>query len=253
MKQIDLKPYGLLRPEKIVWRFPNAPDVMNTIKSKSLISFLKKSKQILDKNELAINFVNFNKKMFLDWLPYYQAKMKENNYELLASGEWYDKKIEKGLSVHGIMMYQKNELVGSLIFTKRHTDFCSIAFRASDRIDLNTGSKGSIGALLDYAFYKDMTEQKIEIISAGTSRNAFGVINTLGNFNYKLRFGLIPQPAKKSLLTDFVPVNDLGYAVFFAIKEGQLFLVTLKPIDLSLDIEGNRYLPENIDRQIIEY
>lgn len=253
MTMINLEPFQLIRPEKISWLFPTDSDIFSQIKSKSLARFLKKTDQIIAKNQLIVSHVKYDQQTFMAWLPYYQDKMAENEYEQIATREWFDQKIEGGLSVEGINITQNNRLVGSAVYTKRQNEFCSLAFKASDRLNISPQSNASVGALLDYIFLKTMMAQGMKKISAGRSRNAFGVINTLGNLTYKLRLGYLPQPAKETNLLKSVPVNDQGYVVFFAEKAGKLTLFILKPKNYSLDIEAIRYLPANIKSYVVEY
>jgi hypothetical protein len=255
MNEIDLKQYGILRSEKVSWRFPESPeDVLSHIKSKGLRKFLRSAKEILAEKGIRYESKVLSDEDFENWLPYYVEKMTENEYQVIATMEWLQKKREANLTtVEGIFFYQNDKLVGSAIFTRNGQEKATMAFKASDRINLSSESNSSLGATIDYLFLDEMVTKKITLISAGRSKNAFGVANTFGYLDYKLRFGYEPQNDPKSPLLDSVPVNEEGVVLFFGVKEGKLSMYELKPKTFTKEFEQARFATPELPFEIIEY
>ncbi len=186
-RQFDLAPHGILRPEKISWFFPaHTKDIVSELKSKSLRSFVSKSAQLLAEAGLKQEIKLMTQEDFLKWLPYYTEKMTNQSYEVLASPEWFTTKTEKGRDVYSIFITRQDTLVASLIFTYApESQRSSIAFRANDRLDIFSGGRSSIGSLLDYAFLQWSLQYPCLVVSAGRSRNAFGVTISVGNLDFK--------------------------------------------------------------------
>jgi hypothetical protein len=255
MKLFDLLPLDIRRPEKISWFFPpQTTDLLAEIKSKSLRGFLKRTPELLSEHGLVTNIAQMSKEQFRSWLPYYTEKMEEQSYEILATPEWFDLKMEQQKNVYSIFIHQGETLVAALIFT--HTpenNHSSIAFRANDRLDIFSGGRSSIGALLDYAFLEWSLQKKCTSISAGRTRNAFGVINTLGNLDYKLRFGYLPKPTKDTVLETSVPLTEAGCAYFYGLQNDKLLLIAIHPVGSIFDTSFCRYITDNIGFKEITY
>ncbi len=217
----DLTPHAVQRPEKVSWFFPiHAPDILSAVKSKSLRGFLRKRGDVMTQAHLTQECKKLDAAAFEAWLPYYTAKMNEQGYELLATPQWYVHKCEEEKDVYLISISQEAQVVATLVFTfAPHTHRSSIAFRANDRIELPAGGRSSVGALLDYAFLEWSKEQACTAISAGRSRNAFGVINTVGNLEYKLRFGYQPQVSAGTEQHDSVPLSPEGFVYFYGLSQ----------------------------------
>ncbi len=247
MNTIDLTPYQVVRYEKTRWRFPSTGgDVLATIKSKGLRDFLKNIDQVLATQNIISTYKKISRDEFAEWLSYYQTKMAEHQFDFIASLDWYDQKIKEGKTVEAVFFHQQNKMVASGIFLREGNHKATLAFKASDRLELTNKSNSSIGAVVDYFFLKTMREQHVEIISSGRSRNAFGVINTLGYLDYKLRFGYEPTPAKKSTLLYSVPVNEKGIILFFGIHSEKVALYALKPKDLQITFEQSRFASQEL-------
>ncbi len=242
MNSIDLQTYGIARPEKVIWRCPaGLVDPLAGIKSKSLKQFLTSADSILETAQITWKYHTLTDQEFLDWLPYYKTKMAENDYEIIASPEWLQKKREQQLEIEGLFFYKNDQLVGSGIFTRDKLEKATFAFKASDRIDLTNKQNSSLGSIIDFFFIREMVKQQVKIISAGRSRNAFGVINTLGYLDYKLRLGYEPQLDEKSVQLNEVPLNENGVVLFYGIKEGKTSLFALKPTDSTQQFEQSRF------------
>lgn len=219
--EYSLLPHNLVRPQKIRWSFPIGDDVFSRLKSKSMVQFLKNTDSILAAAQLTYTYTkDISKADFLEWLPYYQSKMTEQGYRLLATPEWFDRKKAEGKEVESLFFYQHGQLVGSGIFTKDSAhDMAVFAFKANNKLELNSGGNDSLGALLDYLFLKLMVDQKVSHISAGRSRNAFGVFNTLGYLDYKLRFGYVPTSDPLSPNETLVPLDSEQGVVFWGVDQ----------------------------------
>ncbi len=255
MKLFDLQPHSIQRPEKISWFFPyQTADLLSEIKSKSLRSFLRRNFELKTEHGLEQRISQMSKKDFAAWLPYYADKMAEHSYEILATLEWFNLKMDQRKEVYSIFIHQAEKLVASLIFTHNpENNHSSIAFRANDRLDIFPGGRSSIGALLDYAFLGWSLEKKCSSISAGRTRNEFGVINTFGNLDYKLRFGYVPQPTKDTALHTSVILDADGVVAFFGIQNNALSLFYVHPAGYQNDLQAANMLPVSIKFQEIIY
>jgi hypothetical protein len=255
MSQFNLSSYTILRPEKISWFFPHQTnDLLSEVKSKSLRGFLRKAPELLAEHGLIQNISQISKEEFVAWLPYYTEKMAEQSYEILATPEWFDLKMEQKKEVYSIFINQGERMVAALIFTYTpENNHSSIAFRANDRLDIFSGGRSSIGALLDYAFLKWSLEKKCTAISAGRTRNAFGVINTIGNLDYKLRFGYQPQPTINTDIETSVPLNEAGCVYFYGWQDQKLLLFALHPTGSEFDTNLSRYTTAQLGFKEITY
>jgi len=238
----DLKPYNLKRPERVRWYFPeSAKTIIDEFKSKGLRKFAAQSQELLIANNIEFHYKILNKTDFLDWLPYYISNMMIHEFEIIASEEWFDKSTTQGNVIAGLFFYQNQKMIGSGIFTLKGNERAAFAFKASDRIELSNKPNSSLGAAIDYLFLKIMKEKNIATISGGRSKNVFGVINTFGYLEYKLRFGYQPVADPDSPQFSSVPLNSEGLAAFYALKENLLALFLLKPIGHPYTLEAARY------------
>ncbi len=251
---IDLTNYHITRSEKVQWRFPyQGGDPLEHIKSKGLQSFLRNLDPILNDHHITWEYKPVTLAEFETWLDYYHSKMEELAYDHLASTEWYQDRAAKGKAIEGLFAYRNGELVGSAIFTREGTEKATFAFKASDRIDLTGKSNSSLGAALDYLFLREMISQQVKIISAGQSRNAFGVINSLGYLDYKLRFGYRPQMSETAEMVSEVPLNEDGLVVFYGLKQNQFTLFAFKPQGSAIQFEVARFATLEIPFVEVEY
>lgn len=212
----DLAPFNLQRPEHVVWRFDQKlPTALENIQSKSLRSFLSKTDQVLAEQHIEYVYQPVDRETFAKWLNFYRAQMESNEYDVLANLDWYDHRIQNGRVIEGVFFYRDGEMVGSGIITKTGSEKATLALKASQRIDISNHKNASLGAMIDYLFLNEMVKQQIPIISGGKSRNAFGVINTLGYVEYKMRFGFKPFLPPQTPQVSTVQLNEEGYVVFF--------------------------------------
>ncbi len=254
MTELNLAPFGITRSEKVVWRFPEqAKDVLENIKSKSLRKFLRNAKEALATKSIRYEYKVLSDQDFIDWLPYYTEKMTENGYQIIASTEWLQKKRDAGLTVEGMFFYKDDKLVGTGIFTKDQSEKATFAFKASDRIDLSNEANSSLGAVIDYLFLDEMVQKQVKIISAGRSKNAFGVLNSFGYLDYKLRFGYQPSVDPLSPLLETVPVNEQGVILFYGLKDNKLALYEFKPKGFEIQFEQARFATPELPFVVIEY
>ena len=253
---MDITQFSLRRPEKVVWRFPEAAaeNILAGIKSKGLRKFLQKIDQILQDQHIRYEYrQEVTHEEFELWLQYYKQKMIENKYDVIASTDWYEKKVGTGSRVEGIFFYQNDQLVGSGILANNLQGKGVFAFKASDKINLTNDSNSSIGAAVDYFFLKEMSQQGVKIISAGRSRNAFGVINSFGYLDYKLRFGYEPLIQETESLVGEVPLNENGVVIFYGYRGEKMTLFALKPKGYEITFEVARFATPELPFELIEY
>lgn len=227
---IPLAQFNIQRPERVTYDFPlpNPSNLINHIKSKSLRSFLSNSDEVLAKNNIEWKYENLTKQKFLEWLPYYKEKMGEHNYVVRAKEEWYQEEIKKGHLLKGLFFYQKKRLVGSGIFVL-HGNTANFAYKASDRISVSSMKSSSFGSIIEFMFLKLVAESGIYTTASNKSRNAFGVINTLGYLDYKLRFGYKIRPSPGMPFLNDVPINESGIVLFFGLQDDKFILFCLQP------------------------
>jgi len=252
----DLTPHNLQRPEKIVWTFPLDRDVLETIKSKTTRSFLSNCEQKMNEFGITYKVKTLDRTSFHEWLFYYKKKVTDYNYESLASLEWFDNKTTDGKSVEEIEFKMNGQVVGTELFYVDLEKKRAVAvFKASDRLESFSKKRNSLGAVIDYIFIKTAVSRGVSSISFGRSRNAFGVINPLGNLDYKLRFGMVPNIPKESVFIQSVPVDALGRVSFFATPKGSeklgLFSAIPKYTDFLFELE--RFKSKDLSYQLLEY
>lgn len=227
---ISLKQFNIQRPERVTYEFPisDPADLINYIKSKSLRSFLLKTDEVLAKNNIECKYEDLTEQKFTEWLPYYEEKMKEHGYDILASLEKYQDQIKKGYTMKGIFLYRNKKLVGSCIVGLRD-GIANGAYKASDRMTISSNrTSSSLGSIVEFLFLKLAAENGCTMANS-RSRNAFGFFNTLGYLDYKLRFGYKPIPSPGMPLLDEVPVNEKGFVLFYGLENGVFTLFALQP------------------------
>lgn len=242
MTDVTPIPYSLIRhnitrPEKITWQFPAGVAPLDQIKSKSLKKFLGRAEEHLHENHINWSLEPLTDEGFLHWLSYYRTKMFENGYRIIADEAWYNQKIASGYQVLGLLFYKDGQLVASgIIGLDPKTKAGHLHFKASDRLELSNRDNSSIGAVVDYFFLKYAFDQKLVLVTGGKSRNAFGVFNTLGYLDFKLRFGFVPIADLTSPLLDEVPTLPEKPVVFYGLQDKQLKLFSHSqiPTDPSL-------------------
>ena len=233
-KIISLKQFNIERPEKILYYLPisNEIDLFNNIKGKRLKSFLRKSDEILKKNNIEWKYEELTKKKFLEWLPYYKEKMEEHDHNILADEEWYQEQTQKGFNIKALFFYQNEKMVGSGIMAFKD-DLVSLAFKATDRITISHVSYGSLGSVIDFLRLKLICKEGNFKTVVTRSRNAFGVFNTTDYLDLRLRFGYIIRPNLDAPVLSDVPVNDEGFVFFYGLQNGELSLYALLSKDVN--------------------
>lgn len=214
---IDLTPFELQRPEKLLWLYPQGvTEPLDHLNSSSLRKFLAKAEELLSDNHITWEVKTLDEAGFTQWLSYYQSKMDENEFSTIADIAWFQKRLAEGYQIQGLWFLKGEQLVASGILRVKDTEEVVLAFKASDRLELGGKANSSIGAVVDYCFLQYAVDQGFGRISAGRSRNAFGVINSIGYLDFKLRFGYLPHPDPTSPLLVEAPVDEQGRAVFLA-------------------------------------
>ena len=197
---LDLTTYSLVRPTKIEWLLPSLPpDPITMIKSKGTRKFLRNSvDRYLAELQLTVVQKEITLDDYLQWLPYYTAKMTENNFEIFANADWYAVKKSEQARMYGIFVYSEKTMVGSAIISQTLDNRFTIHFKASDKLRDISVSNASLGTYIEYLYWQLAYQHSAVAISSGTSRNAFGVIHHLGYLNFKTRFGYLPVVSAKS-------------------------------------------------------
>lgn len=255
MSDFDLTKYHISKTEKVSWRIPNdnrSPYALDHIKSSSQRKFLQNIDHILESNSITWHAAPIDRIQFLEWMEYYEAKMSEHDYRHIADANWFDTRISEGKVIEGMFFYKDGKLICSGIFVVEGTQKATFAFKASDRIDLSSKSNSSIGSVIDYFFLKEMLARNITIISAGKSRNAFGVHNTFGYLEYKLRFGYYPLIDDVDQETT-VPLSEEGSVAFFAKQNNALKLFYVHPLAGAKELQALKVLPPSIESVEITY
>src|SRR3989344_1822333 len=151
IQKFSLTKYGILTPEKVRWIFPNNHHILDQIRSKSLRQFLAKSEELMLANHIHWEIKPMDLTQFKEWLNFYERKMKEQNFEILADENWFQRKMANQDIVNGYFFYQNQILVGTAIvlITEERT---SLAYKASEKIDLSSRSNTNLGSLIEYIF-----------------------------------------------------------------------------------------------------
>jgi hypothetical protein len=226
MPNLDLRPFHIQHPEKLQWIFPHTQVPENTsveehviskITSSSLRSLFRKTDELLAEQHIAKDFHELTEAEYLQWLTYYQQKMTELGYEVVAQPQWFSQKYTGGKVVEGLFFTQihseKKNTVGSGVIVIEPQQKATLAFKASERLNLSSRSNSSLGSFIDYCFLVEMVRRQIPIISGGSSPNHFVVGENLGYIDYKLRF-YIPQQAAESQLSTTLEIPKPGDTVF---------------------------------------
>lgn len=231
-KTISLKQFNIERPERILYylSISNETELFNNIKGKRLKSFLRKSEEILKKNNIEWKYEELTEKKFLEWLLYYKGKMEELNHDILATEEWYQEETQKGYNIKALFFYQNGKMVGIMAFKD---DLVSLSFKATDRITVSHVSFGSLGSIIDFLRLKLICKEGKYKTVVTRSRNAFGVVNSIDYLDLRLRFGYTVRSNLSAPILSDVPVSDDGFALFYGMQNGELSLYVLLSKDIS--------------------
>ncbi len=214
---LDLQQWQLRRPEKIRWLYNrSAPNLYAAIKSPSLRAFLRHTDEYLAAYEITYDEKELTQASYKNWLKHYAKVMIEKNYDVIAKPEWLSKKWAEGKEVRGYFYYYQGELQGSLIYAKKGNERVYAAYKTSLKIpEISTKKHGSLGAMIDLIFLREMLDQQFPWISHGSMRNAFGVLNTYGNLRYKLDMGFQVIAEADTPWLNSVPLSQEKTVAFF--------------------------------------
>ena len=241
MKTIDLSPHNLTKPEKVKWKFNLKESVLSSILSKSTRKVLKKTDEVLARNNISYEYKELSEQDFTDWLYFYEAIMQENNFRIIASLEKYHQYISDNKIVHGLFFYQDGDMVGSAVFLRDNNDF-NLAFKASKKISLAGQQNTSLGIMIDYLFLEYAHQQGAENIYSGRSGNAFGVLNTYGYLEFKLKMGYVPTLPDDVLTESTVEKPETTPVSFVAKHNDELIFVTVSAPEELLNTSFTNYL-----------
>ena len=193
MQNINFSP--LWRPPKISWIYPidQNKTVLETIKSKHARKFLATASDFLTQNNFEVTSGICSLKNYTEFLQLYNERINARGFDQLATVEWFHAKQKEGKTVEKLFIKHNNTLVGGKIVTVINHEFRS-SYKASMQLPIfQKPRNASLGLILDYLMLNEYVKRKPTLLMAGTSRNLFGVINTLGYLIFKLRMGYLPQ------------------------------------------------------------
>lgn len=185
----------LWRPQKISWVYPidSTKTVLETIRSKHAQKFLATVSDFLVANNFQVSTGTCNPKDYQEFLQLYNERINARGFESLATVEWFYAKKKEGKTVEKLFIKQNGVLVGGKIITVIDRQVRS-SFKASLQLPIFQKLRNaSLGLILDYLMLEHYIKTKPMLLTAGTSRNLFGVINTIGYLVFKLRIGYLPK------------------------------------------------------------
>jgi hypothetical protein len=224
------------RPEKLTWVLEGATlDDWRHIPSKSLRKFLGRSEELCREQGITWEIVPLTAELYATWLAFYNKKMLEKGFQLFADENTFAQKRAEGKELHGIFFWRDGVMIAGGVFIST-AERISFAYKASEDINLSPEPNANLGAVID-AMYQRYALTLNKRITAGTSRNQFGLHNSLGYLNFKLRFGYKPEPMSETTFTHDVEVNSEGWIVCFVMNEKVLIPLCItttdaKPSDL---------------------
>lgn len=191
--------HSLVRPTKIEWVLPNpklywADNWTGGIVSKSVKKIAKNLDTILDANKLTPELSQLDEAKYRDWHDFYQARMVEQRHRVIATPDWFaDISQQKKYSQLMLVNYkvQQSSIAGS-IWGVQNSKIVHI-FKASHRLATGNQQNSSLGTVMELFFLRYALQHSFDQVSAGTSQNAFGYLNTLGYLASKLKLGYFPR------------------------------------------------------------
>lgn len=193
MPNVSFSP--LYRPVKVSWIYPldSELSIIDRIRSKHARAFLRNLDVFMATEGFSITKGACSPAEFDQFLQLYSERMDERGFDHLATQEWFNSKREEGKTVEKIFVYHNQALVGAKIVTVKDREYRS-SFKASRQIPLFAKLRNaSLGLMLDYLMLDEYMQRSPTLLTAGTSRNLFGVINTPGYLIFKLRMGYAPS------------------------------------------------------------
>lgn len=196
----------LLRPQKIQWVFPViGENWIDAIPSKSTRKLVRHFPEILDENQLELTWTQPSESEYLEWLAFYELKAQEQKHDILATPEWYRQKLQEKKEVW-YLAFRKREtkqLCGGCMVVKTQDNTWTSAYKVTERMNVGNEHNASLGILLDIEYMRYVQSLQPRKVTAGSSRNAFGYINTIGYLLSKLRKGYLPVIHSDNFLADF--------------------------------------------------
>ncbi len=184
----------LWRPQKVSWIYPTASDksVLENIRSKNARKFLRTIPEFLQLNNFEINSGACTFKEYTEFLELYNERTAARGFDPIARADWFSAKKREGKKVEKIFVRHNNQLIGGKIITIIGGEVRS-SYKASQQLPMfQKLHNASLGLILDYLMLEQYIKGKPTLLTAGTSRNLFGVFNTIGYLIFKLRMGYQP-------------------------------------------------------------
>lgn len=253
MTNVDLSSHNLIRPYQVRWWFPEilpGTEPWEYIAGKNLRKQLKNYRQILDEKHVVWRFKPLPEQEWDAWLTFYQQRMQEFGYRVIASREKFKNYREKGNEIFTLDVYLQGKLAGRKLNIFKE-DVARSCFKAAKHVP-NVAKNCSFGALIDYLQIVACRQNRsIVRFGFGKSRNQFGLDNKLGYLEHKWRFGQIPTAAEESEQLTEVTLNDQGFVVFYAKdKSGNLNLYAFPPQEINEQYEKLKSLSSITELQM---
>ena len=184
----------LWRPQKISWIYPIASNksVIENIQSKNARKFLGNVSEFLKLNNFEISSGECTLKEYKEFLVLYNERTAARGFDPIAKAEWFSTKKKEGKKIEKIFIRHNNQLIGGKIITIIGGEIRS-SYKANQQLPIfQKLHNASLGLILDYLMLEHYIKRKPTLLTAGTSRNLFGVFNTVGYLIFKLRMGYQP-------------------------------------------------------------
>lgn len=239
---IDVSTYGILRPEKVRWVFPSGyGDPLEGIRSDSLRKFLSTYETVLSQEHIKVWYGPLRQEQWDIWYPFYQEHMREHSYDVLAPKNLLEIKTSENKQTEALFFISDEKLLAGGIIIRQDTSWSSLAYKASIRIAVGNKQNSSLGAILDYVYLKTMHGQGVQLITGGRSRNSFGVVNTFGQAEYKLRLGYTPHIDVDCVLENTIDMMDKNAVLFVGVRNEHTTLFLLKEKDVAIDTNFSKF------------
>lgn len=193
MLTINFQP--LFKPQKVSWIYPleSKKSVLENIQSRHARKFLSGLNEFLTNHQLEVSTGICSPAEYEKFLQLYHERVTARGFESIANLDWYKTKEKEGKSIEKLFIKQNGVLVGGKIITVIDKQIRS-SYKASIQLPIFQKLRNaSLGLILDYLMLEHYIKTKPALLTAGTSRNLFGVINTIGYLVFKLRIGYLPK------------------------------------------------------------
>lgn len=182
--------FSVLAPESIAWDFFLQSDVLSSIRSKKKRKILTKTFQTLqDENIEVVTQSVDSLEEFHRWAEFYTKVQEAKGYKNLVTDEWYLERKETR-KVELLILKKADQWLGAKMYSYDDEQF-KLAYKSS----LGETSHLPYGLYLDYLSFLRAAELGYTRIWAGKTKNFFGVLAKLSQFDYKVSLGMIPRPA----------------------------------------------------------